>query len=569
MDNPPLAPTPAREPGANIKQREQGLVGRVIEGRYRVEELIAKGGMGAVYRGYHRYLKKRVAVKVLQPDMDHLPDLVARFEREAVAGAHVAHPNVAAATDFGKLDDGSRFLVVEYVRGVTLSELLRRGPLPAHRAARIARQLASALDAVHTMGIVHRDVKSRNVIVSTDEDDLTKLIDFGLAKVPVEHLGPVNSRRSRLDSIPQRITGTGEIFGTVAYLAPEAAFGMDEVDGRSDLFALGVVFYEMLAGRRPFAATDPGELFAEQRRGPPRLADVAPKTLVPSDIEDVVRKLLARDPADRFQRGADVVAAIDAAMSAVPVPPSTPTAMAQARPVDASIELPLQSTGLPAIAAIALAIAAVVAVVQIAGGSREPAKIVAAAPPVIAAPVVTASAAAPAVLADPGLRRDLVRAARARDQRAAHRALVALVDRDAGALRETEIAIAARDVAGGVPADGSGDDALEALALRGGSAGLDVLYGLVERRGGSRVAARAAALLRRPEVIASASPQLAIAFAVREAPCPEKPALFERAAREGDARALLSLETAGRACFTRNQQLELAILTLRARLGQR
>src|SRR6185436_3045122 len=123
------------------------LVGRLVSGRYRADEIVGQGGMGAVYRGEQIHLRKRVAVKVLHPDTEKLPGLVARFEREAVAGAHVQHPNVAAAIDFGKLEDGSYFLVLEYVEGVRLSDLLDDGPLPAARALRIARQMAAALEA--------------------------------------------------------------------------------------------------------------------------------------------------------------------------------------------------------------------------------------------------------------------------------------------------------------------------------------------------------------------------------------------------------------------------------------
>ena len=569
MDTPPLVRTPAHAPGADTRQRDKSLVGTVISDRYRVDELIARGGMGAVYRGYHRYLKKRVAVKVLQSDIERLPDLVQRFEREAIAGAHVDHPNVAAATDFGRLDDGSFFLVVEYARGITIAELVKRERVAPMRAAHIARQLASALDAVHALGIVHRDIKSRNILVAPDARDAVKLIDFGLARVPMERLAQSPSpRRSRLDSVPQRITGTGEIFGTVAYLAPESAFGMDEVDARSDLYALGVVFYEMLAGRRPYVSVDPGDLFIEQRLGPPRVAARSPGVVVPREIEEVVMRLLARDPAERFQRGADVVAAIDAAVASIDSPPSSTTTTALAQ--DAPVDLPLRSIVAPAIALAVLAIGAVVALAALPRAPRPKAREVTAAlqsAPV--APVAPERAQPAAVLADPGLRRALVRAARGHDRRASRRALLAVIERDASSLRDPEIAAAARDVAAAILADGAGDGVLDALARRAGGAGLDVLYAIVERGGRSRVAARAAALLGEPGVIQKASPALAIAFAVRAAPCSEKLALLDRAVREGDARALTALETQGRACYFRNQSMEMAILALRARITPR
>ncbi|MFT3766061.1 MAG: serine/threonine-protein kinase [Minicystis sp.] len=571
MHTPAPAQAPARAPGDVHHNKDKALVGRVISDRYRIDELIAKGGMGAVYRGYHRYLKKRVAVKVLQPDMDDLPDLVARFEREAVAGAHVSHPNVAAATDFGKLDDGLYFLVVEHVRGETLSDVIKRGRIPAQRAARIARQIAAALDAVHAMGIVHRDVKPRNVMLVEGTGDSAKLIDFGLSRVPIERLAHVGTRRSRLDSAPQRITAVGEVFGTVAYLAPECAMGMDLVDGRADLYALGVLFYEMLAGFRPFRSIDPGELFLEQHDGAPAFSRRVPDAAVPPELEAVVMRLLAHDPAARYQTGADVVVAIDMAMGTSITAPSSTTAttLSQNEPDLGPIELPLRSRLGPALLMFALAAGIVAAVVHLRGAAPE---VAAPPPPAAAAPVrpeAVESAPAAALSADPTLRRELVRAARAHDLRGAGRTLGALVDRDPESLREADVGAAARDVVLAYAPDASGEDLLEALSRRGGSAGLDLLYAVVERRGRSRAAARAAELLRRPEVIAAASAELQIAFALRDAPCADKLELLDRAAREGDARALTAMETQGRACFPRNQPLEAAILALRARLARR
>src|SRR5262249_52783740 len=152
----------AQTADALAKQRAGALIGRVISDRYRIVELLAMGGMGAVYRGEHLRMRKRIAIKVLHPDIEGLPDLVARFEREAVAGAHLTHPNAAAATDFGELEDGSTFLVLEYVAGRTLRAALdAEAPFPPARAAHIGKQLAAALGAAHAAGIVHRDVKPR------------------------------------------------------------------------------------------------------------------------------------------------------------------------------------------------------------------------------------------------------------------------------------------------------------------------------------------------------------------------------------------------------------------------
>src|SRR4051812_43176341 len=154
------------------------------------------GGVGAVYLGEHVHMHKHVALKILHPDSAGLPDLVARFEREAVAGAHISHPNVAAATDFGELDDGSFFLVLEYVRGITLREVIQRGPVGSARAVGIAKQIASALSAAHAMDIIHRDVKPRNVMLIEGERDLVKVIDFGLAKLDLKQVSAVAASRA-------------------------------------------------------------------------------------------------------------------------------------------------------------------------------------------------------------------------------------------------------------------------------------------------------------------------------------------------------------------------------------
>src|SRR6202012_136866 len=160
-------------------------------GPYRLERLIGEGGMGAVYQAEHTHMRKRMAVKVLHAEMSRLPEVVARFEREAMAAAHIEHPNVAAATDFGKLEDGSFFLVLEYVEGRSLREAIAEGRLELGRALSIARQMASALGRAHSIGIVHRDLKPENImLVARDgEADFVKVLDFGIAKVPVGELG--------------------------------------------------------------------------------------------------------------------------------------------------------------------------------------------------------------------------------------------------------------------------------------------------------------------------------------------------------------------------------------------
>ncbi|WP_438014312.1 serine/threonine-protein kinase [Sorangium sp. So ce315] len=289
------------------------LVGSLISGRYRVHELIGEGGMGAVYRGEQVHLRKQVAIKVLRPVARRMPELVARFEREAVAGAHIRHPNVVAAIDFGQLDDASYFLILEYVAGTPLKEVIAAGRLQPARALRVARQIASALEAAHEKGIVHRDVKPQNVLL--DAHDQVRLIDFGLAKVNVDL---VSSQTRKTSGPSPALTSAGEVFGTLAYLAPEALRGMDAVDARADLYALGLVLYEMLAGQHPFDAKNVVERLKQQGpAGPPPLRARAPDLEVPREVEQVVARLMEHDAAFRYQTAADAIAALDEALAVV------------------------------------------------------------------------------------------------------------------------------------------------------------------------------------------------------------------------------------------------------------
>ena len=315
-------PSEQKSQGDNAAQeRAKAMIGQVISDRYRVRELIAMGGMGAVYRGDHLLLKKRIAIKLLHPETENLPELVKRFEREAIAGAHIQHPNVATATDFGKLPDGSYFLILEYVKGITLHEVLEKGPLTPRRAANFAKQIASALHAIHVKGIYHRDIKPRNIMVVEGPPELLKIIDLGLAKLKMGDFNDEQVERHQQDSMSDEddataLTVAGTIFGTLAYLAPEAAEGMDAVDGRSDLYALGLIMYEMLCGKRPFVAINPVELFMQHRIAPvPPMATRSPGLVVPPVLEAIPRKLLEKKPEHRYQTGQDVCDAINEALA--------------------------------------------------------------------------------------------------------------------------------------------------------------------------------------------------------------------------------------------------------------
>lgn len=537
-------PEPTDLSQESVDARAASLVGRVISGRYRIVAPIAKGGMGAVFRGEHLHMRKRVAIKILHSETEDLPGLVAQFEREAIAGAHVTHPNVAIATDFGELEDGSYFLILEYVRGVMLSEVLERGPLPVERAVHIAKQIAAALQAVHDMDIVHRDVKPRNIMLVQGPDDQAKLIDFGFAKVPVERMStedegdPAGARRS-FKGLSGTISDPDTIFGTIGYLAPEAATGMDAVDGRSDLYALGVIMYEMLTGKRPFEAAGNAELFQLHRlEPPPPFRERAPGIAIPPAIEAVVMRLLAKGPPARFQSGAEVALALDRAVAKAPLPPPrTDDALAE---MDLRLEPPPRSRkGL--LAALLLALVGI-AVGYVVFRERTGAVGAAASGEADARPAPKQEVDG---LGAAGWTTRLLAAPAAHDWEGGAKALSALAELDPTALRDAKVAKAATAVAVDVTrapqAMAAANELFELLSLRFGAEGLDVLYNIAESRGGSDGAKRAMALLRKSEIIERATPALKIAIELREAPCDKKRDLFERAVAEGDKRALTVL----------------------------
>jgi serine/threonine-protein kinase len=289
-------------------------IGTTIAGRYTIEAVIGEGGMGVVYRAEHRLMHKRVAVKVLRPSAD--AEIIERFHREAIAGAHVDHPNVATAIDFGELEDGAHFLVQEYLEGQDLRTALQGGPVEVARALRIARQIAAGARAAHQLGIVHRDLKPENVmLVRRDGFEVAKILDFGVARVPVQELA---KRRPA-----GAVTRAGVAYGTPAYMPPEQSLG-EEVDGRADLYAIGVILYEMLSGTRPFDDADRARLRARvATEAPPSLSARVPYPL-PRGLEALVAALLEKSPLRRTPNADALLYAIDAlAAIDVTIEPST------------------------------------------------------------------------------------------------------------------------------------------------------------------------------------------------------------------------------------------------------
>ncbi len=279
------------------------LLGTVLAGRYRIEELIGSGGMGAVYRAEHVHMRKAVAVKVLHKEMTAFPEVVARFEREAVAAGRIEHAHVVSASDFGKLEDGSFYLVLEFVEGQSLAKLVdKQGALPSQRALRITHQIVQALHAAHSVGIVHRDLKPENVMLveKDDQTDFVKVLDFGIAKIKVEETAEQPA-----------LTQIGTVFGTPEYMSPEQARG-ELVDARADLYTVGVILYEMLSGVSPFKDDDLVVVLTRHLTAdpPPLPAELDPM------IRDLVLLLLRKNRDERVQSAQELLDRIDVILNA-------------------------------------------------------------------------------------------------------------------------------------------------------------------------------------------------------------------------------------------------------------
>ncbi len=280
------------------------MVGEVID-HYKILERIGEGGMGTVYRAIDTMLEREVALKLLRTDLPDDPDVIRRFRAEAVALARLSHPHIA--TLFGLVRrDAQLCMVMELVRGETLATLMKVEPaFPVERAVRLAMQILAALEYAHDSGVVHRDVKPSNVIVAPT--GVAKVLDFGIARV--------------LDS--DRMTRYGLIVGTPQYMAPEQIRG-DQVDGRADVYAVGVLTYEMMAGRLPFKAdTGVGLLYAHLEGTATPLAEAAPH--VPQWLTDVVHRAMAKSAADRYRAG-ELRRALDEGLSSgIVARPNAPT----------------------------------------------------------------------------------------------------------------------------------------------------------------------------------------------------------------------------------------------------
>ncbi|MGE0790620.1 MAG: serine/threonine protein kinase [Sandaracinaceae bacterium] len=296
-------------------------LGRDVAGQFRVIEKIGSGGMGAVYKAEQPDMRRFVAIKILHSRYLTRKDLVTRFKREARAMSHLSHPNTARVFLYGQLEDGACYFVMEYLEGRNLAQTVRReGPMEPIRAINVIIQACGALEEAHRGGIVHRDLKPENIFLTSQGgiEDFPKLLDFGLAKVSEQQMRPGSLI----------LTQEGMVFGTPEFMSPEQARG-EQLDGRSDIYSLGVILYELLTGKLPFDAGQPMEYIQRHIKEPPiPLSERAPDREFPPGLEDVLSRALAKKPQDRFASASDFANALKmvargqvmtGAMRAVPI----------------------------------------------------------------------------------------------------------------------------------------------------------------------------------------------------------------------------------------------------------
>ena len=279
-------------------------------GGYRVIRQIGEGGMGTVWIAEHAMLGRRAAIKILHPSYSTRQDIVTRFFNEARAATAISDPGIIQIFDFGFHTDGSAYIVMELLDGEPLDRRLQRlGALPVGDALRICRQVASAVGAAHARGIIHRDLKPENVFVVRDPEvpggERAKVLDFGIAKLAGD-LGA------------QQKTSTSAVMGTPLYMSPEQCRGAGRVDQRSDVYSLGCVLFALVTGHAPFTAEGTGELIMQHMIEPPPRPST--RSLgVPPEVDDLILRCLAKDPAERFASGTELAMAIDALLGHAPV----------------------------------------------------------------------------------------------------------------------------------------------------------------------------------------------------------------------------------------------------------
>ncbi|MEM1030292.1 MAG: protein kinase [Myxococcota bacterium] len=317
------------EAKAPARPRDRYIGREILEGQFRIIKKIGTGGMGSVYKAEQPDMNRMVAVKILHAKLKNRRDLVSRFRREARAMSHLTHPNTVKVFMYGELETGELYIVMEYLEGRNLNQVVRRkGPLPLERAIPVLVQVCGALHEAHEKGIVHRDLKPENIFLTTSGGmaDFAKVLDFGLAKVTERELRPGSIM----------LTQEGMVFGTPEFMSPEQAQGI-ELDRRSDIYSLASILYEALTGKLPFEARTSMEFIQLHVTTPPiPLNDRVEGKTFPAGLESVLTRALAKDVDDRFPTAVafanalrifgPVTAASEAALPASVTEFETPTA---------------------------------------------------------------------------------------------------------------------------------------------------------------------------------------------------------------------------------------------------
>jgi eukaryotic-like serine/threonine-protein kinase len=279
-------------------------IGRdLLGGQFQILQKIGSGGMGSVYKATQPAMNRMVAVKILHPKLANRKDLVSRFRREARAMSHLTHPNTVKVLLYGELEDGSLYIVMEYLEGRNLNQVVRKeGPLPLERAIPVLIQVCGALEEAHLQGIVHRDLKPENIFLSTNGGlrDYPKVLDFGLAKVTERELRPGSVM----------LTQEGMVFGTPEFMSPEQAQGK-VLDARSDIYSLATILYEVLTAKLPFDARTPMEYIQHHvTKQPIPLDERIPGKQFPHGLAAVLAKALEKRPEDRFESASEFANAL-------------------------------------------------------------------------------------------------------------------------------------------------------------------------------------------------------------------------------------------------------------------
>lgn len=379
------------------------LINQTI-GNYRVSKLLGEGGMGVVYLAQHPVIGRKVAIKLLHAVLARDQDIVSRFFNEARAIHMIAHENIVEILDFGQTTDGQPYFIMEFLEGESLSEVVSRGAMPPDQVAVIGSQMCRALGAAHAKGIVHRDLKPHNVqmITKADGSPLVKILDFGVAKILASPDGAQSVK-----------TRTGSLMGTPLYMSPEQCKGAGALDHRTDIYSLGVMLFEMLAGRPPFTAEGVGELFAKHMlEEAPQLTEFAPH--VPPYMAAAIMRSLQKEPRDRFESMEEFRKALvgEVKLAGAPArapgtrpsllstqalsPKASTTLSSASSEIDGDLAPPQRSWKVPAVVG-GLAAAGIVAFLVIPKGHQEtPAPVTAAMPAPAPTPIAPAPIAPPA-----------------------------------------------------------------------------------------------------------------------------------------------------------------------------